>query len=243
LLTDLLNSTVALTDPNGAVKQQYSYDPYGNVTPSDMATGFTNPYQFTGREADAPGLYYYRARYYSPQLMGFLSEDPIAFRGGQLSFYAYAAADPVYNDDPTGLIVKVVASDPVVAQTLMNAYAYLNAHSSTARSINDDLEKSSTVYKIEPTNDMDNDEYCPTNDTLGCEGHAHTVFVDICDFPLIPTTEGMQPVTLPVLIGHELGHAWGYEDNTTATDPLGDNVRMVENPIRHELGLPLRTRY
>ena len=28
-LTDQLNSTIALTDPTGAIKQQYSYDPYG----------------------------------------------------------------------------------------------------------------------------------------------------------------------------------------------------------------------
>jgi YD repeat-containing protein len=53
-LSDLLNSTVALTDPTGAIQQQYSYDPYGNVTASNTTTGFTNPYQYTGREADSP---------------------------------------------------------------------------------------------------------------------------------------------------------------------------------------------
>ncbi|WP_231748208.1 RHS repeat-associated core domain-containing protein, partial [Burkholderia sp. ABCPW 14] len=102
-LTDMLNSTIALADPSGAVKQRYSYDPYGNVTPSDTTTGFTNPYQFTGREADAPGLYYYRARYYSPLMMGFISEDPITFGGGQLSFYAYVGGNPLSYVDPFGL--------------------------------------------------------------------------------------------------------------------------------------------
>lgn len=101
-LTDLLNSTIALTDPNGAVKQQYSYDPYGNVTLSDTTTGFTNPYQYTGREADTEGLYYYRARYYSPMMGGFLSEDPIGFAGGQPSFYAYAGGNPIVHRDPSG---------------------------------------------------------------------------------------------------------------------------------------------
>ena len=108
LLTDLLNSTIALTDPNGAVKQQYSYDPYGNVTSSDMTTGFTNPYQYTGREADAPGLYYYRARYYSPMMAGFISEDPAQFVGKQLTFYGYGHADPVTYVDRTG-------QDPILA--------------------------------------------------------------------------------------------------------------------------------
>ena len=102
-LTDVLNSTLALTDATGAIREQYSYDPYGSVTPSDTTTGFTNPYQYTGREADAPALYYYRARYYSPPIGGFISEDPAGFAGGQLSFTAYGGSDPVDNIDPMGL--------------------------------------------------------------------------------------------------------------------------------------------
>ena len=66
-------------------------------------TGFTNPYQYTGREADSPGLYYYRARYYSPMIGGFISEDPLTFGGGQLSFYAYVGSDPLGRIDPYGL--------------------------------------------------------------------------------------------------------------------------------------------
>jgi YD repeat-containing protein len=56
-LADGLGSTLALTDPTGVIRQKYSYDPYGNVTASDTTTGFTNPYQYTGREADTAGLY------------------------------------------------------------------------------------------------------------------------------------------------------------------------------------------
>jgi RHS repeat-associated protein len=100
-LSDALNSTIALTSSTGAIQNQYSYDPYGNVTASNAT--FTNPYQFMGREADAPGLYYYRARYYSPMMAGFISEDPIGFAGGQLSFYAYVGGDPLDYTDPYGL--------------------------------------------------------------------------------------------------------------------------------------------
>lgn len=102
-LTDRLNSTVALTDPTGAIQQQYSYDPYGNVTSSNTTMGFTNPYQYTGREADTGGLYYYRARYYSPMMGGFISEDPIGFGGGQNSFYSYVGGNPISYIDPLGL--------------------------------------------------------------------------------------------------------------------------------------------
>ncbi|HTV84822.1 MAG TPA: RHS repeat-associated core domain-containing protein, partial [Dyella sp.] len=102
-LTDKLNSTIALTDSMGAIQQQYSYDPYGNVTVSNATKGFTNPYQYTGREADSAGFYYYRARYYSSTMGGFISEDPIGFRGGQPSFYGYVNGDPINLIDPLGL--------------------------------------------------------------------------------------------------------------------------------------------
>jgi RHS repeat-associated protein len=102
-MSDLIGSTIALTDPTGVIREQYSYDPYGNVTPSDTTTGFTNPYQYFGREADSPGLYYYRARYYSPMMGSFIDEDPITFGGSQLSFYAYVDGSPLDNIDPFGL--------------------------------------------------------------------------------------------------------------------------------------------
>jgi RHS repeat-associated protein len=99
-LSDAINSTIALTNSSGAIQNTYSYDPYGNT--SQSGTGFTNPYQYTGREADTSGLYYYRARYYSPMMAGFISEDPVGFSGGQLSFYAYAGGDPLIYRDPRG---------------------------------------------------------------------------------------------------------------------------------------------
>jgi RHS repeat-associated protein len=102
-LTDATGNTIGLADTTGAIREQYSYDLYGNATLSDNTTGFTNPYQFMGREADTAGLYYYRARYYSPMMAGFISEDPIGFGGGQLSFYAAFRGDPLRFTDPYGL--------------------------------------------------------------------------------------------------------------------------------------------
>ena len=116
-LTDALGSTIGLTDTTGAVREQYSYDPYGNVTLSDTTTGFTNPYQFMGREADTAGLYYYRARYYSPMMAGFISEDPIGFGGGQLSFYAGFMGDPLDYGDPSGLDVTITINNRTYSST------------------------------------------------------------------------------------------------------------------------------
>ena len=75
------------------------YEPYGEVT----ATGSSNnPYQYTGRENDGTGLYYYRARYYSPSLKRFISEDPMGLAAG-LNEYAYVGGNPVSLIDPLGL--------------------------------------------------------------------------------------------------------------------------------------------
>ena len=61
-LTDALGSTLALTDNVGTVQTQYTYEPFGQVTVASAPS--TNPFQYTGREQDGTGLYYYRTRYY-----------------------------------------------------------------------------------------------------------------------------------------------------------------------------------
>jgi RHS repeat-associated protein len=54
---------------------------------------------------DGPtGLYFLRARYYSPTLHRFLSEDPIGFAGGDTNLYAYVSNNPTNFIDATGLV-------------------------------------------------------------------------------------------------------------------------------------------
>ncbi len=98
--TDALGSVIGLVDETGTVRTQYSYDPFGAVSVSGEAS--ENPFQYTGRENDNTGLYYYRARYYSPELQRFVSEDPIRFKGG-LNFYAYVNNNPINMTDYNGL--------------------------------------------------------------------------------------------------------------------------------------------
>jgi RHS repeat-associated protein len=99
-VTDALGSTIALTNGSGATTASYSYEPYGNTT---KAGADDSVVQFTGRENDeASNLYYYRARYYSPQLGRFISQDPTGFSGG-LNWYAYADGNPISESDPLGL--------------------------------------------------------------------------------------------------------------------------------------------
>lgn len=98
-LTDNLGSVVALANGSGTVTAQYAYEPYGEVSATASSD---NLYQYTGRENDGTGLYYYRARYYSPTMGRFVSEDPMRFAAG-FNSYAYVDGNPLAHIDPYGL--------------------------------------------------------------------------------------------------------------------------------------------
>lgn len=99
---DILGSIVALTVRSGSVTTQYNYSPFG-VT-QVIGTDVPQPFRFTGREYDAEtGMYYYRARYYAPELKRFITEDPIRFESGDVNWYRYVGNDPVNVTDPLGL--------------------------------------------------------------------------------------------------------------------------------------------
>jgi RHS repeat-associated protein len=122
-LTDVHGSTIALADSSGTIQTQYTYDPFGNVE----ATGATssNSYQYTGRENDGTGLYYYRARYYSPTLARFISKDPAV----PLSpTYIYAGDSPIMFSDPSGAVTILTSSlIQEVQNVIYNETSILNA--------------------------------------------------------------------------------------------------------------------
>ena len=79
---DHLGSTTALGGTTGKLVERITYDGYGNSSGSTRTR-----YGFTGREGDAlTGLFYYRARFYDPQLGRFISEDPIGLARNSFTF-------------------------------------------------------------------------------------------------------------------------------------------------------------
>lgn len=100
-LTDALGSTVGLTDASGNLVTNYIYEPYG--TTGLTGANSNNSTQYTGRENDGTGLYYYRARYYDPRMARFVSSDPLGFGGGDLNLYRYVGNNPVSFVDPSGM--------------------------------------------------------------------------------------------------------------------------------------------
>jgi len=98
-LTDQLGSVIRQINEAGTPQSTTAYSPYGEATTS--GDDQQNSTEYTARENDETGLYFYRARYYDPVLKRFISEDPIGVAGG-LNLYSYVGGNPVSYVDPTG---------------------------------------------------------------------------------------------------------------------------------------------
>ena len=101
-LKDALGSTIALVDASGKVWLR-SMPTIRSATPQLSGATNSNAFQYTGRENEGNGLYFYRARYYSPLLGRFINEDPLGFAGSGSNFYAYVFDSPTNLTDPFGL--------------------------------------------------------------------------------------------------------------------------------------------
>jgi RHS repeat-associated protein len=103
---DFRGSTVALTNENAQVTEQFQYSPYGLLLSGDASI---TPFLFNGKYGvmtDDNGLYYMRARFYSPEMRRFVNQDMLRGRvveGQTLNRYAYVNGDPIKYTDPYGL--------------------------------------------------------------------------------------------------------------------------------------------
>ena len=95
---DHQGSVVATADSAGVPTGVYSYGPYGEPNNGGPAR-----FRYTGQQYFANlGLYYYKARFYSPTLGKFMQTDPIGY-ASDLNLYAYVDGNPINYTDPRGL--------------------------------------------------------------------------------------------------------------------------------------------
>ncbi|SDP16391.1 RHS repeat-associated core domain-containing protein [Clostridium gasigenes] len=96
---DEQGSTIFITDKEQGIKNEYSYDDFGNVL--DSREDVHNRITYTGQQFDGiTQQYYLRARFYNPVIGRFTQED--VYRGDGLNLYAYCGNNPVGYFDPSG---------------------------------------------------------------------------------------------------------------------------------------------
>jgi RHS repeat-associated protein len=121
---DGLGSVVALAKADGSGLRGTLRNAWGSRDALTAPEGaLPVGYGYTGREHDATGLVYYRARYYDGSALGvhvgrFVSRDPLGIQAG-INDYAYVGNNPVNATDPSGLIARRVSN----AATQMVSYA------------------------------------------------------------------------------------------------------------------------
>ena len=154
---DNRGSTVGMANDAGQlVEGPYSYDAYGKPN-STSGTA----YRYVGRRLDAEtGLYYYRARYYSPTLGRFIQPDPSGYDAG-LNLYSYGSNDPTNKGDPTGLCDSTLLCTSMYVNNWPGSGYSTFTPAATPPAVHEAVTGNVTLSEIEPATPFEDTSSAP----------------------------------------------------------------------------------
>ncbi len=100
---DAYGNVMGYWDAQGNVVAEYTYDAFGKLISSSGPMADVSSFRYSTKYYDPEtGLYYYGYRFYSPELMRWITRDPIGEEGG-VNLYAMCGNNLVNSYDRLGL--------------------------------------------------------------------------------------------------------------------------------------------
>ena len=171
-------SVALVTWHNGTIRQHLQYLPYGGTFVDHRTGSYSSPYTFSAKEKDSESGYnYFGARYYTDNIMMWLSVDPKSDERPWISPYNYCQWNPIGRVDTWGMLDDEWEVDKDGCISWLNA----NKHYDACGNEVDVLYNSSGDNSIEVSKEFMGSEevaYTKNGENVEKEVHLHSVTGD-----------------------------------------------------------------